>query len=82
MLNTSELKPKKWATTKKASEYLNVSDSTLYLLRKNEVLKANIDWRRKFPTSKSGVLYDLEQCEKTLQARFETDAETLELAKA
>ena len=72
---------KKWATTRKAAEYLQVSESSLYLLRKNEVLKANIDWRRKFPTSKSGVLYDLEQCEKTLQARFETDPKTLELAK-
>ena len=73
---------KKWATTRKAAEYLQVSESSLYLLRKNEVLKANIDWRRKFPTSKSGVLYDLEQCEKTLKARFETDAKTLELARA
>ena len=73
---------KKWATTRKAAEYLQVSESTLYLLRKNGILKANIDWRRKFPTSKSGVLYDLAQCEKTLKARFETDAETLELAKA
>ena len=73
---------KKWATTRKAAEYLQVSESSLYLLRKNEVLKANIDWRRKFPTSKSGVLYDLEQCEKTLKARFETDPKTLELAKA
>ena len=72
---------KKWATTRKAAEYLQVSESSLYLLRKNEVLKANIDWRRKFPTSKSGVLYDLEQCEKTLKARFETDAKTLELAR-
>ena len=73
---------KKWATTRKAAEYLQVSESSLYLLRKNEVLKANIDWRRKFPTSKSGVLYDLEQCEKTLKARFEADAKTLELARA
>ena len=72
---------RKWATTRKAAEYLGVSESSLYLLRKNEVLKANIDWRRKFPSSKSGVLYDLEQCEKTLQARFEADAKTLELAK-
>ena len=73
---------KKWATTRKAAEYLQVSESSLYLLRKNEVLKANIDWRRKFPTSKSGVLYDLEQCEKTLKGRFETDARTLELARS
>ena len=73
---------KKWATTRKAAEYLQVSESSLYLLRKNEVLKANIDWRRKFPTSKSGGLYDLEQCEKTLKARFETEAKTLELARA
>ena len=73
---------KKWATTRKAAEYLQVSESSLYLLRKNEVLKANINWRRKFPTSKSGVLYDLEQCEKTLKARFEADAKTLELARA
>ena len=71
-----------WATTRKASDYLGVSESTLYLLRRNGVLKANIDWRRKFPSNKSGVLYDLEQCEKTLQARFETDAKTLELARA
>ena len=80
-MDSKELIPKKYATTRQASDYLGVSESTLYLLRKNEILKANIDWRRKFPTSKSGVLYDLEQCEKTLQARFETDAKTLELAK-
>ena len=73
---------KNWVTTKEALEYLKVSESTLYQLRRKGILKANIDWRRKFPTSKSGVLYDLAQCEKTLKARFETDAETLELAKA
>ena len=82
MQNTLELKAKKYATTRQASDYLGVSESTLYLLRKNGILKANIDWRRKFPTSKSGVLYDLAQCEKTLHARFETDAKTLELARA
>ena len=70
-----------WLTTKEASKHLNVSESTLYLLRRDEIFRPNIDWRRKFPTSKSGVLYDLEQCEKTLQARFETNAETLELAR-
>ena len=72
----------KWVTTRAASDYLNVSQSTLYLLRKNEVLKANRDWRRKFPSPKSGVLYDLARCEKTLIERFETDPETLELARA
>ena len=82
MQNTLELKAKKYATTRQASDYLGVSESTLYLLRKNGVLKANIDWRRKFPSPKSGVLYDLTQCEKTLKARFETNAETLELARA
>ena len=81
MLNTSELNPKKYATTRQASDFLGVSESTLYLLRKNGVLKANIDWRRKFPSSKSRVLYDLKQCEKTLQARFETEAKTLERAR-
>ena len=73
---------KQWVTTRVAADHLNVSESTLYLLRKKEILKANIDWRRKFPTAKSGVLYDLDQCEKTLQERFETNAETLELARA
>ena len=82
MLNTSELNPKKYATTRQASDFLGVSESTLYLLRKNGILKANIDWRRKFPSNKSGVLYALEQCEKTLQARFDKDPKTLELAKA
>tara|TARA_R100001443_G_scaffold80067_1_gene87179 strand:+ start:2856 stop:3083 length:228 start_codon:yes stop_codon:yes gene_type:complete len=71
-----------WLTTRQAADHLGVSESTLYLLRKNGILKGNIDWRRKYPSSKSGVLYDLEQCEKTLQARFETDAKTLELARA
>ena len=72
---------KNWVTTKEALEYLKVSESTLYQLRRKGILKANIDWRRKFPDSKSNLLYDLEQCEKTLQARFETDPKTLELAK-
>tara|TARA_B100001250_G_C19367562_1_gene600428 strand:- start:113 stop:292 length:180 start_codon:yes stop_codon:yes gene_type:complete len=58
-----------------------VSESTLYLLRRNGIFKANIDWRRKFPSNKSGVLYDLDQCEKTLKERFEIDPKTLELAK-
>ena len=81
-MNPKDLIPKKYATTRQASDYLGVSESTLYLLRKNEILKANIDWRRKFPSNKSGVLYDLAQCEKTLKARFEADAKTLELARA
>ena len=70
-----------WVTTKEASKHLNVSESTLYLLRRDEIFRPNIDWRRKFPSTKSGVLYDLEQCEKTLQARFEADPKALELAK-
>ena len=70
-----------WVTTRKACEHLNVSESTLYLLRRNGIFKANIDWRRKFPSNKSGVLYDLDQCEKTLKERFEIDPKTLELAK-
>ena len=70
-----------WATTRKACDHLNVSESTLYLLRKNGIFKANIDWRRKFPSNKSGVLYDLAQCEKTFKANFEANAETLELAE-
>ena len=72
---------KNWVTTKEALEYLKVSESTLYQLRRKGILKANIDWRRKFPDSKSNLLYDLEQCEKTLQARFEADPKALELAK-
>tara|TARA_E500000331_G_scaffold343644_1_gene378737 strand:+ start:2306 stop:2530 length:225 start_codon:yes stop_codon:yes gene_type:complete len=72
---------KNWVTTKEALDYLKVSESTLYQLRRKGILKANIDWRRKFPDSKSNLLYDLEQCEKTLQARFEADPKTLELAK-
>ena len=70
----------KWSTTRQASDYLSVSESTLYLLRKNGIFKANIDWRRKFPSTKSGVLYDLEQCEKTLEARFDQESQTLKLA--
>ena len=78
--NHAELK--KWVTTKEASDHLKVSESSLYQYRKRNLLKAGKDWRRKFPDSaSSAVLYDIAQCERTLQEEFASNAETLELVR-
>ncbi len=71
-----------WATTREACDLLKVSDSSLYQYRRRGVLKVGKDWRRKFPNSaSSAVLYDIAQCERTLQEEFARNAETLEIAR-
>jgi len=57
----------KWVSQKTASDYLGISERTLYKMRQQKVLTEGNCWRRKNPTNpNSHVLYNLEDCEQRL----------------
>ena len=58
---------KKWVSTKEIADYLEVSEKTLQRWRNTELLKLGIHWRRKFPTTKRYIIYNLELVEKVLR---------------
>ena len=57
---------KKWVSTKEIADYLEVSEKTLQRWRNTELLKLGIHWRRKFPTTKRYLLYNLKLVERVL----------------
>jgi hypothetical protein len=69
----------KWASARNASEYLQVSERTLYRWRQSQILKPGIHYRRKFPTVNSPLLYNLKLCEKAMNDACARDPRTLEL---
>ena len=71
-----------WRPSRYACQFLQVSDSTLYKYRKLGFLKPGLHWKYKFQHHpKSGILYDLEACDKALREMAETPVETLELVR-
>lgn len=52
-----------WLTAREARDHLGVSEITLARWRRSGLLRAGRDWRRKFPTPRSTVLYHLDHCE-------------------
>ena len=56
----------KWVSTKVMADHLEVSTKTLQRFRTSGLLKLGIHWRRKFPTTKRYLLYNLELVEKLL----------------
>ena len=65
-----------WVDTKKATEALGVSASTLQRWRNKEpvILEMGKHFRRKTPTNKQ-LLYNLDACEKTLSRLCTTPIE-------
>ena len=59
-----------WATSRVASDYLQVSERTLQRWRTAGLLKLGVHYRRKFPAPNSPVLYQLELCEKAMNEPF------------
>ena len=57
---------KKWISTKETAIYLDISEKTLQRWRTSGLLKLGIHWRRKFPTTKRYLLYNLELIERLL----------------
>ena len=72
----------KWIPARDAAASLGVSERTLQRWRKNNFLKVGIHWRRKFPSSNSPLLYQIELCEKAMSDACARDAKSLELVKA
>jgi predicted site-specific integrase-resolvase len=70
----------KWVPGRTAADYLNVSERTLFRWRAAGLLKAGVHFRRKFPAPNSALVYDLELCEKAMNAACARDFRTLELA--
>ena len=56
----------KWVSTKVMAEHLEVSTKTLQRWRTEGLLKLGIHWRRKFPTTKRYLLYNLELVERVI----------------
>ena len=56
----------KWVSTKVMAEHLEVSTKTLQRWRTEGLLKLGIHWRRKFPTTKRYLLYNLKLVERVL----------------
>ena len=52
-----------WATAREAREQLGVSEVTLARWRKSGLLRPGKEWRRKFPSGNSPVLYQVEACQ-------------------
>ena len=66
----------RWATAREARDHLGVSEVTLARWRKSGLLRPGRDWRRKFPTPNSPVLYHLDACQ---SAMCEATARSVEL---
>ena len=56
----------RWACARVARDHLGVSERTLARWRGSGLLKAGKHWRRKFPTTNSPVLYQLQLCEEAM----------------
>jgi predicted site-specific integrase-resolvase len=69
-----------WATSRATSDYLQVSEKTLYRWRHEGFLKSGVHYRRKFPAANSPLLYNLELCERATTEAFARDHQILELA--
>jgi hypothetical protein len=70
----------KWVPGRAASDYLQVSERTLYRWRQSGLLKPGVHYRRKFPAVNSPLLYDLGLCEQAMNDASARDLSTLELS--
>ena len=68
-----------WLTTPQAAMALSVSISTLYRWRSQGLLDAGKHWMRKWPSTKSPVLY---HCERVQERMAELTARNLERMEA
>ena len=67
-----------WLTAPQAASALAVSISTLYRWRTQGLLVAGKDWRRKFPSTNSPVLYHLQRVEERMAAFCATGRDLIE----
>jgi predicted site-specific integrase-resolvase len=67
-----------WLPTPEAARALGISISTLYRWRSDGLLKPGHDWRRKYPSANSPVLYHIERCEERMAALTATSANSIE----
>ena len=58
---------KKWISTKKIADYLEVSEKTLQRWRNTGFLKLGIHYRRKFPTTNRYIIYIFELIDSLLK---------------
>jgi len=67
-----------WLSAPEACRALGISPSTLKRWRVNGLLKAGLHWRRKFPSTNSPVLYDLERCSAAMREASARGIESIE----
>ena len=69
----------RWVPQRAAAEELSISERTLLRWRSAGLLKPGVHFRRKFPTTNSPLLYQLEACDEAMTDVFARDHRSLEL---
>tara|TARA_B100000965_G_C19284596_1_gene623102 strand:+ start:424 stop:660 length:237 start_codon:yes stop_codon:yes gene_type:complete len=71
-----------WLTARETAAYLRVSERQLLRWRKTGILETGVHYRRKFPSPKSALLYQIKLCEKAMCDASSRDYRTLEMAES
>jgi hypothetical protein len=69
-----------WIPQRAAAVHLGISERTLQRWRSAGLLIVGVHYRRKFPSSNSPLLYQLERCEIAMNEACFRKVQTLELA--
>ena len=69
-----------WIPQRAAAVHLGISERTLQRWRTAGLLIVGVHYRRKFPSSNSPILYQLERCEEAMNEACFRKVQTLELA--
>jgi hypothetical protein len=65
-----------WANARAASDFLGVSEKTLFRWRSLGIFEAGLHYRRKFPSLNSPVLYHLPLCQEAMATSMKSTPET------
>jgi len=71
-----------WKVSRDAAYFLSVSERQLFRLRKAGILVAGTHFIRKFPTTNSALLYQVDLCQQAMQDASSRNVQTLETAEA
>ena len=71
-----------WKVSRDAAYFLSVSERQLFRLRKAGILVAGTHFIRKFPTTNSALLYQVDLCQQAMQDASSRNVQTLETSEA
>jgi hypothetical protein len=64
-----------WANARAASDFLGVSEKTLFRWRSVGIFEAGLHFMRKFPSGNSPVLYHLPLCQEAMATSMKSSPE-------